>query len=185
MTLDDAVPASMVRAAQAGDSAAFAELYRRLMPIVRRVVADNVHDRMEAEDVAHEAFTRAFASLVRLRDPDRFRPWLLSIARRAAIDHRRVRVLGRCVLDDDPARGSTQIGPGPDELLLIREELAAVVDATERLSTRDATALAMVGHLGFGPDEVAAVLGISPGTAKVVVHRARSRLRSLLEASSA
>ena len=173
---------SLVRAAQAGDGAAFTELYRQLMPVVRRVVADNVHDRVEAEDIAHEAFTRAFASLTRLRDPNRFRPWLLSIARRAAIDHRRVRVLGRCVLDDDPARDVAHPGPGPDDLLLIREELAAMVDATGRLSKRDATALAMVGHLGFGPDDVGAALGISSDTAKVVVHRARVRLRAVLGA---
>jgi RNA polymerase sigma factor (sigma-70 family) len=109
-----------------------------------------------------------------------FRPWLLSIARRAAIDHRRVRVRARSLLDEDPAGDSPHPDPGPDDLMVIREELAAMVDATQQLSARDATALAMVGHLGFSPAEVADVLGISPGAAKVVVHRARTRLRALL-----
>jgi RNA polymerase sigma factor (sigma-70 family) len=180
MAPDDAALASLVRAAQSGDDAAFSQLYVHLMPVVRRVVADNVHDRMESEDVAHEAFTRAYASIGRLREPDRFRPWLLSIARRAAIDHRRVRVRARSMLDEDPAGDSPHPDPGPDDLMVIREELAAMVDATQQLSARDATALAMVGHLGFSPAEVADVLGISPGAAKVVVHRARTRLRALL-----
>jgi len=41
--------------------------------------------------------------------------------------------------------------------------------------------VSMVVHLGFGPDEVAAALGISRGNVKVVLHRARRRLRAALE----
>jgi DNA-directed RNA polymerase specialized sigma24 family protein len=49
-----------------------------------------------------------------------------------------------------------------------------------QLSARDAAAISMVVHLGFGPNEVAAALDISYGNAKVVLHRARQRLRDAL-----
>ena len=48
------------------------------------------------------------------------------------------------------------------------------------LSPRDAAAVTMVTQLGFAPGQVAAALGVTPGAAKVIVHRARRRLRNAL-----
>lgn len=172
---------ALVLAARDGDGDAFGRLYGRLLPLVRHVVADNVHDRAELDDVVQEVFTRAFQRLGALREPERFRPWLLSIARRAAIDHRRVRVAGRSVLDADPGALVADSAPGPDEAAMIREELRTLRAAAARLPRRDAVALDLVGHLGFAPAEVAGVLGITPGAAKVVVHRARQRLRNAMD----
>ena len=60
-------------------------------------------------------------------------------------------------------------------------ELAQLVEGcVAGLSSRDATALSLVSHLGFSPSEVAAVLGVTDGTARVIVHRARHRLREAL-----
>jgi RNA polymerase sigma factor (sigma-70 family) len=178
--VDDAELLTTVLAARAGDSVAFGRLYTQLTPAVRRVVADNVHQSHDVDDVVQEVFTRAFSRLAGLREPDRFKPWLFSIARRAAIDHRRVRVAGRSVLDADPAGDLPHRDPSPDDALLVREELRALQFAAEQLSTRDATALAMVGHLGFSPSEIADALGTSVGAAKVIVHRARQRLREAI-----
>ena len=47
----------------------------------------------------------------------------------------------------------------------------------EKLSVRDATAITLASEFGFGPSEIAEALGVSPNTAKVVLHRARRRLR--------
>jgi RNA polymerase sigma-70 factor (ECF subfamily) len=171
---------ALVIAAQAGQPDSFAQLYNEFAPIVRHVVSDNVHERADVDDVVQEVFTRAYQRLARLREPDRFRPWLLSIARNAAIDHRRVRVAARVV--PDPEAGVVHAGSAPDphESAIIRDELAAAQRGMALLTRRDALALDLVAHLGFGPAEVGAVLGVSPGAAKVVVHRARQRLRDVL-----
>ena len=50
----------------------------------------------------------------------------------------------------------------------------------ESLSSRDAAAVTMVTHLDFTPSQVADALGVTPGAAKVIVHRARRRLRNAL-----
>ncbi len=176
---DDELTA-LVIAARAGERDAFGRLYGELHPVVRQVVRDNVHTGADIDDVVQEVFVRALRRLGSLREPARFRPWLLSIARRAAIDHRRVRVAGRVVPDAEVGVGEAAPVAGPDDAVAVRAELARVQRAVATLSPRDALALDLVGHLGFGPAEVGAVLGITPGAAKVVVHRARQRLHTLV-----
>lgn len=80
----------------------------------------------------------------------------------------------------DPAEHVAASDLGPDDLLMLREELRALQLAAERLSGRDVTALNLVGHLGLAPAEIAATLGVTQGAAKVIVHRARQRLRDAL-----
>src|SRR4051794_26114267 len=71
--------AELVERVRNGDATAFTELYRAHARAVHTAVRDNVHDADAAADVVQEAFTRALARLDTLREPDRFRPWLLSI----------------------------------------------------------------------------------------------------------
>lgn len=71
-------------------------------------------------------------------------------------------------------------GRGPGSLAELRELAQQVQGCVTGLSQRDATAVAMVTHLGFTPEQVAGALGLTPGAAKVVVHRARRRLRHAL-----
>ena len=175
-TADDAALVARVRG---GDTAAFGELYRRHAGAVHVAVRDNVQDPDAAADVVQDAFARALESLPKLREAERFRPWLLSIARHAAIDHRRVR--GRLVPSEDEYLDRTPDASFGPEKRAELSELARLVDAhVGGLSQRDATALAMVTHLGYTPEEVAGVLGVAVGTANVIVHRARRRLRDAL-----
>ncbi len=171
----------LVVRAQAGDARAFDALYRSHVALVRHVARDNVREPAALDDLVQEVFTRAFVHLPRLREPERFRPWLVSICRRAAIDQRRIRQNSRSVLDPDAGLDTPSDAAGPMASAEIRAELAEVHAAVSRLPRRDALALNLVGHLGFGPAEVGAALGISAGAAKVVVHRARQRLRAALD----
>ncbi|MDQ1397718.1 MAG: hypothetical protein QOG64_2977 [Acidimicrobiaceae bacterium] len=168
--------ADLVERVRSGDGAAFTALYRAHAGAVHSAVRDNVHDADSAADVVQETFARALARLDSLRRPDRFRPWLLSIARHAAVDHRRIANRVR-PLSDEAAEALPCERDAPDEHAELAE-LAELLDAgVATLSTRDATALSLVTHLGFGAAEVGTALGVKPGAAKVVVHRARRRLR--------
>jgi RNA polymerase sigma-70 factor (ECF subfamily) len=171
--------AKLVELVRAGHPSAFAALYRAHAPAVYRVARERVPIAEAATDVVQEAFARALANLDKLREPERFRPWILSIARHAAIDDRRSR--SRVTpLGDDSAGALPSDDRGPDELAELAE-LAELLDVcVGDLSPRDATAVYLVTHLGLSPAEVGAALGIGPGAAKVVVHRARRRLRDAL-----
>jgi RNA polymerase sigma-70 factor (ECF subfamily) len=171
--------AELVELARAGHPSAFAALYRAHAPAVYRVARERVPVVEAATDVVQETFARALANLDKLREPDRFRPWILSIARHAAIDDRRSR--SRLMpLGDESAGALPSDERGPEEVAELAE-LAELLDiSVGDLSPRDATAVYLVTHLGFSPAEVGAALSISPGAAKVVVHRARRRLRDAL-----
>jgi RNA polymerase sigma-70 factor (ECF subfamily) len=178
-TLTEADDATLVHAARDGDEAAFGELYRRHEGAVRRALSDNVHDPERTRELVQESFYRAYSRLHLLRDVARFRPWVLQIARNAAIDDLRARSRVQLEpMEDDAFAGDES--EGPESTAELEVLAAAVAEGMAHLSARDAAAISMVVHLGFGPDEVAAALGITYGNAKVVLHRARQRLRDAL-----
>lgn len=159
------------------DPTAFAELFERHAPAVRRVAAAYVRRPEIVADVVQETFAKAYEKIRDLRNPDRFRPWLLSIARHSAVDHGRSSMRDR-QLDPDAGEQIPDSDPTPQQLHELAELARQVSDKIAGLSQRDSMAISMVTYLGFGPADVAAALGISTGAAKVVVHRARRRLRT-------
>jgi RNA polymerase sigma factor (sigma-70 family) len=175
----DVPDARLVTDALAGDADAFALLYRRHVGAVHRVVAASVHDRETAADLTQDVFASAIEALPSLREPERFRSWVLAIARNCVIDHARVPVRAR-PFDDTEAAEPVDLAAEPDELAEMANLVERVRGCVGGLSARDATVLALVTQLGYSPNEVAAALGITPGAAKVVLHRARHRLRSAI-----
>ena len=171
--------AECVAKVRAGDTAAFADLYRAHAPAVAVAVRANIRNGESVADVVQEAFLRALEQLDSLREADRFRSWVLAIARNAAVDERRHGQ--RVVAELDTVAELPSADMGPEDLAELRDAVRAVRGCVAGLSRRDATAVALVSELGFGPAEVGAALGISPGAAKVVVHRARRRLQAALE----
>src|SRR5690349_19647083 len=78
--------AALVARAIGGDRAAHRALYDRYRPAVFRVARSfGDLDRDDVDDVVQEAFVRGFQSLARLKEPARFGPWLLTIARNRAL----------------------------------------------------------------------------------------------------
>jgi len=159
-----------------GDMEAFSELYRRYVGAVSSTVRRYIVEHDSVQEIVQEAFVRAMSSLPELQKRERLKPWLLSIARHVALDECRSR--SRFVpVDGDAAAAVPDDQPGPEALaeghdlaLLLRGFIAG-------LSRRDATALVLTAQLGLSPKELGAALNVSPGAAKVIVHRARQRLR--------
>lgn len=172
----------LVAKAVAGDRDGFEELHRRYRGLVAGVVRSEMRGGADGDDIVQEAFTRAWLKLGSLRDPASFRPWLLQITRRAILDHRR-HTARRPTLDQDDDLALERVAdvePTPAELAELRELARAVEGGLAGLSRRDATALSLAVHFGFGPSEIGEALGITANNAKVVVHRARRRLRENL-----
>lgn len=156
---------------------AFAELYQTHVGAVRRAVAQTLHDSEAVADAVQDTFVRALERLTTLNNADRFRPWLLSIARHIGVDHAR-RQSRLDQIDDAEEMAVDGLGPGEDAEL--RELARLLRSCALELSPRDRTVLALVAELGFTPTDVARSLGLSPSGAKVIVHRARRRLRNAL-----
>lgn len=168
----------LARRAQAGDEAAFTELFARLRRPVVSTLRRYTRRPEDLDDALSEVFRRAYSRLPSLREPDRVGPWVLTIARHHGIDLLRSR---RQHEELEPERVASD-DDGPADVYGL-EELARVLrDAMVRLPARDATVLTMTTYLGAGPTEVASALGISYGAAKVTIHRARRRLREQLVA---
>lgn len=177
---DQSDDAALVARVLAGDTDAFATLYRAHNRAVRAAVSDWIREPEAQLDCIQESFLRALKRLDTLRDPDRFRPWLLQIARNTARDLGRKRSQRRWE-SLEPEHEPESTDPDPQAFAELAETATQVKAALTTLSARDATALDLVVHLGFGPAEVAAALGITPNNAKVVVHRARRRLQNAIE----
>jgi RNA polymerase sigma-70 factor (ECF subfamily) len=175
----DRSDAELVAAVRSGDARAFADLYREHVDAVRRVAYHLVGDSDATADAVQDTFASALQHLDDLREPERFRPWLLAIARHAATDQLRARKRV-AALDHTHDDLLAATGPGPESVAEIRELADLVQGCVAGLSTRDAAAVTMVTQLGFTPAQVADALGVTQGAAKVIVHRARRRLRNAL-----
>jgi hypothetical protein len=159
----------LVTAALRGDPGAFAKLVARNRDRVEAVVARMVpHD--EVEEVVQEAFFRAYLGLSRLRDAERFGSWLCGIAiNLAKMNLRRHASRPRLVA----AGGFAEEAIDVEE----RELLQIVQDAVALLppGQRDVVLMHYVDDLSC--EEIARLLGTTPGAVRVRLHRARTQLR--------
>jgi len=159
--------AALVRAAQAGDRAAFGRLYERYARVVHGLLLARVR-AASAEDLVQDVFVQALQRLADLRDPQAFPGWLAAIARRRALDHhRRERPLDE-LPGDMPAT--------PDGA----EEAARVLSLLRTLPAayRETLVLRLVEGLS-GP-EIAERTGLTEGSVRVNLHRGVRLLRERL-----
>lgn len=173
--------AAVVVAARRGSSRAFVELYVANAGWVAQMARNRAsRDENVVADIVQEVFTRALENLGQLRDPNRFAAWLRSITAHVIVDHHRVAGRSR-PLDDESAHEIASSGAAPDELAEAHELARLLRQSVDGLSLRDATAIRLSsGSDGLSPGELGAELGVSRGAAKVILHRARTRLRAAL-----
>ncbi|MFF0015345.1 sigma-70 family RNA polymerase sigma factor [Streptomyces sp. NPDC005374] len=79
----------LVVAARSGDTHAQAALFREYLPLVYNVVGRGLHGHPDVDDVVQETMLRALRALPELREPERFRSWIVAIAIRQMHDHGR------------------------------------------------------------------------------------------------
>ncbi len=137
---DPAGDAEQVGRALEGDSTAFRALYDRHRPSVHRVARSFAElDRDDVEDVIQEAFVRGFQSLSRLKEPARFGPWLLTIARNRALT-RLARRRSALEMADDLGKEAEEMEAAAEpvdptaeaELEVVRRIIAALPDGPEK-----------------------------------------------------
>lgn len=173
----DEALAGLMEAYQGGDVAAFEALYAVLAPPLKGYLRALTRDATTADDVLQETFLQMHRARHTFRPGHPVRPWAYAIARNVFLMTRRtaIRRQRREVLADDELP-EPPVSPAIDEIL-DRDTLERGVAAVGRERCEELL-LHHVAGLSFR--EIAGVLGISEGAAKVRAHRAMAELRRVL-----
>jgi RNA polymerase sigma-70 factor, ECF subfamily len=149
-------------------------------PLAYRVAYGVLRHAADAEDVAQEALLKAYRNFERLRDPSRFRGWLVRIAFRMALD--RWRSLKRREKRETQGEqsGHRAAGPSAEELAVSSEFQTRLERAMEELPEKFRLVVLLVGIQGYTLEEVSGMLGIPMGTVKSRLFFARKRLAEKL-----
>jgi RNA polymerase sigma-70 factor (ECF subfamily) len=153
----------------------YSESRGRIYNLAARVVGDPD----DAADITQEVFLRAFAHPPDARGQQDPGPWLYRVAMNVCYDHLRRRS-ARATTPLDDAGEIAAVGDGFAE----SEMTQAVEAALGSLNVRYRTALVLKDLHGLETGEVAEAMGVSPATARVLLHRSRSAFRSAFRATA-
>lgn len=172
--------AELVARARQGDLDAFERLVARHRTRVARIARQIVGDREAAQDIAQEALVRAFRALPSLRDGERFGPWLNTITRRVGAQWLRDDNHRPTAMDGELVRGMPVLwGSLPEPPTELVERVQAVLAA---LSQRDRRAMILHYLEGRSCEEIAAALGVSNGSVRLILHHSRRKVRKEADA---
>jgi RNA polymerase sigma-70 factor (ECF subfamily) len=184
---------SLVQLAQRGDAGAFDALVRRYQHKVVKLVLRYVRDPAEAEDIAQEAFIKAYRALPRFRGDSAFYTWLYRIAINTAKNVLAAR--GRSPVQYDVDRSDEDDGydvvanmkdtATPEALALTEEIRSIVTSAIDALPEDLRTAIQLRELEGLSYEEIAAAMECPVGTVRSRIFRAReaidARLREVFD----
>ena len=181
----------LARLAARGREMAFRELLNRYERPVFSLVYRMVRDRALAEDLAQEAFIRAFNAIDSYKPRFKFSSWIFKIANNHTIDHLRKRKLDTVSIDGSPhARTSEEEAQtrlvvesheeAPDRYVEARELGGQIEEAIGMLRPEYRTAVLLRHVEGYTYEEIAEIMELPLGTVKTYLHRARGELKGLL-----
>jgi len=143
-----------------------------------RVAFSVLRQREDAEDVAQEAFVKAYRSFRQLRDRDRFRAWLVRMTWRLALDRQRAN--RRRTARELTQSGPETPAPSAIDTLAARERLDRLWKAIDALPDKLRVVIVLAGIEEHDLRQVALLLGLPEGTVKSRLFLARRRLKEQL-----
>jgi RNA polymerase sigma-70 factor (ECF subfamily) len=191
---------ALLKALRAGDEGVFSELVDQWSEIMLRLALSRIESCAVAEEVVQDAWLTVLRSLDRYEGRSRFRTWVLGIVvnlarSRARAERRSVPLSSESERAVDPARFLPADHPRwphhwavepaawrtPEEELLAGETRQVIHDAIAALPPAQREVVVLRDVEGFDSKEVCNVLGLTDTHQRVLLHRARSRVRSALE----
>jgi RNA polymerase sigma-70 factor (ECF subfamily) len=173
----DLILDTVVAQAQRGDLQAFEEIYRAHAARVYTLCLRLTAEAARAEELTQDAFIRIWQKLPSFRGESAFTTWLHRLTVNVVID--RLRSDGRKAAwlapDPEPAFANQADGASPPSLRLDLEKAIASLPSGAR------AVFTLHDIEGYRHGEIAAMTGISEGTSKAQLHRARRLLREKLE----
>jgi RNA polymerase sigma factor (sigma-70 family) len=179
--------AELVQQALAGSQPAYHDLVSRYATPAVNLATRMVRDRALGEDLAQEAFARAFERLATYDQQRRFVSWFFQIVHNVTIDYLRRKHLPTVSLDDlqeagalPPAAVSTEDSP---EARAEQAALARALDvALARIRPEYREAIVLCYREELSVEEVAEIMSLPSGTVKTYLFRARKELAQILSA---
>jgi RNA polymerase sigma-70 factor (ECF subfamily) len=179
----------LLELARGGDPDAFAALIAPLQRRAYTLALRMLGEREEAADVTQDALVRAYTRIADFRGEASFATWLHRIVHNTALDALRWRARHPIeALDPMPSGGGEPVREvasataGPEDIAVRADERRAIERALAALTPEFRAVVVLRDVQGLDYEEVAAVTGVSLGTVKSRLHRARARLRQLLAA---
>jgi RNA polymerase sigma-70 factor (ECF subfamily) len=174
-----------------GRESAFRELLARYERPVFSLIYRMVRDRTLAEDLAQEAFIRAFNAIGSYNTSYKFSNWIFKIANNHTIDHLRKRRLETVSIHGSPHATT------PDEVsqtrlvlashdedpheLVEHKELGGQIEVAIGELREEYRTVILLRHVeGYAYDEIAEIMALPLGTVKTYLHRARNELKNKL-----
>jgi RNA polymerase sigma-70 factor (ECF subfamily) len=196
--------AALIARLRDGDERAFEALVERHYGTMLAVARGYVKSRAVAEEVVQEAWLGVLKGLDRFEGRSSLRTWIIRIVAniaqtRGAREARSVPLSSlapegdEAAVDPDRFRGPADAFPGhwrqypadwqalPEQSLLGRETLDMVMAVVSQLPPAQQQVITLRDISGFSAEEVCDVLDVSAGNQRVLLHRARSRVRAALE----
>jgi RNA polymerase sigma-70 factor (ECF subfamily) len=193
--------AALLDALRCGDEGAFARLVDRHHRSLLRVAQLYVRDRAVAEEVVQETWLAVLEGVDRFEERSSLKTWIYRIltnrAKTRAQRERRQLPFSALISDAESEVAETRFRPiddpkfpqqwaapprsWPDERILARETVDQLRNAVARLPPAQQVIVGLRDIEGWSADEVCEALEITPGNQRVLLHRARSRLRNALE----
>jgi RNA polymerase sigma-70 factor (ECF subfamily) len=169
----------LVERAQRGDHDAFAAIATAMIGRLDAAARLILRDPDLARDAVQEALVRVWRDLPRLREPERFEPWLHRLLVHACLDQARAHRRHRLEVELLPAHDVPLPDVGSE--LAVRDEIER---GFRRLEPEQRAVIVLHYYLGLPLPDAAAALGIPVGTAKSRLSRAVAALRASLDAEA-
>jgi RNA polymerase sigma-70 factor (ECF subfamily) len=158
----------------------FAELAERLTPDLRRYLQRYVGDPSTAEDLLQETLVRINRGLPSFEGRSSVRTWAFSIATRVGADYLRKPEHRVAIVDVDEADAVADFAEPAEDRLVIDEMSSCVRGVIDSLPEDYRAALLLHELQGLTAEETANVCGTTVATARIRIHRGRSRLKAAL-----
>jgi RNA polymerase sigma-70 factor (ECF subfamily) len=166
-----------------GDQQAYAVLVDRYQNYVFTLTLRMIKNREDAEEVAQDVFIKAYKYLADFRGASKFSTWLYTIVNNTSITFLRKKKLETYSLDNEKVfemADSKNSGFSANQVEQ-KSKQAMVHNAIGMLNPDDAEIITLFYKGEQTLDEIAGILGVEPNTAKVRLHRARTRLKEKME----
>jgi RNA polymerase sigma-70 factor (ECF subfamily) len=169
----------VLAASASEDFEAFAELYRRYLCPVYRFVRSQIADESAAEDVTAQVFFKALSSASSFRGDGSYQAWLFRIAHNSISTWRTRKSKSAVVLDEIPETEDPT--PSPASQAIVGEARDLVWRKVSELPSAQREVVALRYIQDFSIEEIAKITRRTRGAVRILLHRARSRLRKALE----
>ena len=166
-----------------GESQLYAELVKRHQNFVFTIVLRYTKIREDAEEISQDVFVKAYRSLADFRGDSKFSTWLYTIVNTTCITFLRKKKLDTQSLDNEKVfeLADSQDSGFRANQIEQKSKLQMVHEAIQLLSPDDAKLITLFYKGEQTLEEIAVILRIEANTAKVRLHRARTRLKEKME----